>query len=99
MRNPAYEQLDNETTKMINCFTGANIKINKGKGVSNVCLAIQQMLEEEKQKGKQEGKREALAILIRRLKKFCPDFETLYQEIIQEKQYCHMTREQIKQFY
>ncbi len=116
MRNPAYEQLDNETTKMINCFTGANIKINKRKGVSNVCLAIQQMLEEEREKtkkekenGKQkclaiqqmlnEEKKNALATLIRRLKKFCPDFETLYQEIIQEKQYCHMTREQIKQFY
>ena len=54
MGNPAYEQLDNETIKMINCFTGANIKINKKKGVSNVCLAIQQMLDEERQKGKQE---------------------------------------------
>ena len=62
MRNPAYEQLDNETTKMINCFTGANIKINKRKGVSNVCLAIKQMLEEEREKGKQEGRQECLAI-------------------------------------
>ncbi len=61
MRNPAYEQLDNETTKMINCFTGANIKINRKKGVSNVCLAIKQMLEEEKEKGKQEGRQECLA--------------------------------------
>lgn len=62
MQNPVYEQLDSETTKMINCFTGANIKINKGKGVSNVCLAIKQMLEEEREKGKQEGRQECLAI-------------------------------------
>lgn len=54
MQNPVYEQLDNETTKMINCYTGANIKINKRKGVSDVCLAIKQMLEEEREKGKQE---------------------------------------------
>ncbi len=62
MQNPVYEQLDNETTKMINCFTGANIKINKRKGVSDVCLAIKQMLEEEREKGKQEGRQECLAI-------------------------------------
>ena len=54
MQNPVYEQLDSETTKMINCFTGANIKINKQKGVSDVCLAIKQMLEEEREKGRQE---------------------------------------------
>ena len=54
MQNPVYEQLDNETTKMINCYTGANIKINKRKGVSDVCLAIKQMLEEEREKGRQE---------------------------------------------
>ena len=56
MRNPAYEQLDNETAKMINCFTGANIKINKKKGVSNVCLAIKQMMEEEREKVRIEEK-------------------------------------------
>lgn len=62
MQNPVYEQLDSETTKMINCFTGANIKINKQKGVSDVCLAIKQMLEEEREKGKQEGRQECLII-------------------------------------
>ena len=66
MSNPVYEQLDNETAKMINCFTGANIKINKGKGVSNVCLAIKQMLEEEREKVRNEerekSKQECLAI-------------------------------------
>ena len=66
MRNPVYEQLDNETAKMINCFTGANIKINKRKGVSNVCLAIKQMLEEEREKVRNEerekSKQECLAI-------------------------------------
>lgn len=62
MQNPVYEQLDNETTKMINCYTGANIKINKRKGVSDVCLAIKQMLEEEREKGKQEGRQECLII-------------------------------------
>ena len=53
--NPAFENMDNETLSAINLFTGANIKLDKKGGKTNVCKAIRDMREQERAEGIAEG--------------------------------------------
>ena len=60
---------------------------------------IQEGLKEGKIEGKAEGKAEGLGALVRSLRIFLPEFEALYQAIIQNVEYADVSREQVKALY
>ena len=58
--NSAFEDMDNETLSAINLFTGANIKMDKKGGKTNVCKAIRDMKEKERAEGIEQGRVEGI---------------------------------------
>ena len=50
-------------------------------------------------KGRAEGRAEGLASLVDSLKKFCPDFDTLYQNVVENKTYADVTEDDVKKYY
>lgn len=69
--NPAFENMDNETLSAINLFTGANIKLDKKGGKTNVCKAIRDMREQERAEGIEQGIEQGIA------KEFIENVESL----------------------
>ena len=59
-----FNQTPNEVVKVINTLTGSKIKIDEKKGKTDMCKAIEDLIEEGKKEGKKEGKLEILLSMI-----------------------------------
>lgn len=54
-RDSNFQRMERQAAEVINVVTGSRLKYPEGKGVVNMCLAIQQMREESKLSGRIEG--------------------------------------------
>ena len=58
-----------------------------------------ELLRKGRAEGLIEGRAEGLASLVDSLKKFCPDFDTLYQNVVENKTYADVTEDDVKKYY
>lgn len=61
----AFEHVPNEAVSLINTLTGSNMKLSKDKEESNMCEAIEGLIED----GRKEGRKEGIKALISLVKK------------------------------
>lgn len=59
--NKAFEGLENEAVRVINVFTGIDVKVNEKEGKTNMCKAW----EDQRMKGIEEGRIESIAMILR----------------------------------
>lgn len=93
--------VDRETMKAILGMLGMKVDLNKimtktKEGVKyDMCKAVEDMIEDGRQKGLQEG----LVALVNILATMLPDLDTIYNKIISDEKYQHVTREQVEKYY
>ena len=54
-QDPMFHNMDRDTVAMLNEITGSHIKISKGEEKVDMCLAIQQMIDDGVQQGIKQG--------------------------------------------
>ena len=62
----AFEHVPNEAVSLINTLTGSNMKLNKDKEESNMCEAIEGLIEDGKKEGRKEGQIKVLVSLVKK---------------------------------
>lgn len=65
--DPRYAAMSNESVEAINTFTGTKILLNEKEGETNMGIAWDEMLNEERAEGRAEGHAEAQRELIKRM--------------------------------
>ena len=63
--NKAFEHVTNEAVSLINTLTGSKMKLSKDKEESNMCEAIEGLIEDGREEGIKEGQFTALLNLIK----------------------------------
>ena len=64
-KDKAFEHVPNEAVSLINTLTGSKMKLSKDKEESNMCEAIEGLIED----GRKEGRKEGIKALISLVKK------------------------------
>ena len=69
-KDKAFKSVPNETVSLINTLIGSNMKISEDKEESNMCEAIQGLMEDSRNEGRKEGRKEgSIETLISLVKK------------------------------
>ncbi len=56
--NPMYQRMDNESVAAINALIGTAIPLNKTEGVTNMCKAWDDLMNEGREEGRIKGREE-----------------------------------------
>ena len=62
----AFEHVPNEAVSLINTLTGSNMKLSKDKEESNMCEAIEGLIEDGRKEGRKEGQIKVLVSLVKK---------------------------------
>ncbi len=52
--DPSFQEVENESVRLINEFTNSNIPIEEGKECTNMCQGLQELLKDEREEGRIE---------------------------------------------
>lgn len=97
--------LDKETIKAILGMLGIKINLNKimvktQEGVRyDMCKAWNDHKERGRREGEQVAIKKSVKVLVDSLKKFSTDIEAIYNVVLENELYKHITREQVEKYY
>lgn len=98
-KDPRFQAVDTKTVDVIDCVAGTNFRSAKGDVETNMCEAIDEMVEDGRREGHAEGREEGLEALVHSLKPYKKDLDSLLIAIRENAAYANVTAEQVEKYY